>query len=747
MKPGEISKQESIAERLAALSRVGTALMSELDEGRLLHLIAETACELTGASFATFTLRPINEEGLPIVPSEGNLFRLAAVVGVTAQQEALLRRMTLGGEGLLAPIFRQGVPVLVTDALEQIHHEAVHHSEAQSAAREAAIAYAHGDISSEDLRAMGVPRGHPIVRSFLGVPLLDRTRQVRGGLLLGHTEPGRFTADDEVVLVGLAAQAAVALENARLYNSVQMRAQELNAIFESITDGITLVDSHGTLLRENGTARRLREALEKREQGHETLDALLHKPAPQALQGEGVNDITVVLIDEHDEKREYLVNTTPLNSPTSAGPLPTESIYSNGKKNVTGTVVIWHDVTEARRLIIERRIHAETEARRALLQLILDQLPSSVYLVRGHDARLVLANGAMSTVWGATWQPGQPMSAFFKENGIRISGIDGHPMAFTQQATLRALRDNETVCSQQEVIRHADGTTLPVLVNAMPISSADLNLSLWDTTQKGLTEQKQGKPEPAAIVVHQDVTALKEAEALKDDFIGIAAHELRNPLAVLKGFAQMLIVQTAHGKGPQLNDWQMEAIQEIDQSSMRLVELIDDLLDVTRLQGGRLELHIEPTNLIDLARRVITKLQITTEQHRLTLHTSLEYLVVDLDPRRIEQVLNNIIGNSIKYSPDGGTIDIAISEDCEQHHALLRIQDHGIGIPVQQQARVFSRFVRADNARAYGIGGTGLGLYLSRELVERHDGRIWFESAENQGSTFYIAFPLEQNDL
>lgn len=743
MKPGEINKQHNMTARFAALSRIGTALMSELDEGRLLHMIAETACELTGATFATFTLRPVNEEGQPLVPSEGNLFHLAAVVGVTKEQEALFRRMPLGGEGLLAPIFRQGVSVRVSDALAHIHQrQGLHAPQEKDAAREAAIAYAHGKISAEGLLSMGVPRGHPIVRSFLGAPLLDRAHQVRGGLLLGHIQPDKFTSDDETLLVGMAAQASVALENARLYNTVQMRAQELNAIFESIADGITLVDSQGTILRENGPARRLREALLERAEKHQALEILFNEPAKQALQGEIVQDVTVTVFDEHDEKREYLVNASPLNSPTSSGPLPhLQNVQSNSNNTVTGAVVTWHDVTEARRLIIEQRIHAETEARRALLQRILDELPSSVYLVRGHDARLVLANRALTTVWGATWIPGQPMSTFLKENGIRIVGIDGHPMELSQLATLQAVRQQKTVYSKQEIIRHADGTTIPVLVNAIPISASDLNLSLWDTAQTTTKE-----PEPAAIVVHQDVSALKEAEALKDEFIGIAAHELRNPLAVLKGFSQTLIVQTARGKGPQLTDWQIEALDGIDQSTLRLVELIDDLLDVTRLQAGQLELHIEPTNLIDLARRVIGKLRITTEQHTLDLHTSLEYLVVSLDPRRMEQVLNNIIGNAIKYSPDGGTIDVTISEDCEQQLALISVKDQGIGIPVQQQSRVFGRFVRADNARAYGIGGTGLGLYLSRELVERHGGRIWFESAEGKGSTFSISLPLEQQE-
>jgi len=104
--------------------------------------------------------------------------------------------------------------------------------------------------------------------------------------------------------------------------------------------------------------------------------------------------------------------------------------------------------------------------------------------------------------------------------------------------------------------------------------------------------------------------------------------------------------------------------------------------------------------------------------------------------------VSNLISNAIKYSPEGGEVEIAACEDRKANTALLSVRDYGIGIPAHQQGRIFSRFMRADNAHAHNIGGTGLGLYLCRELVERHDGRIWFESVEGQGSTFYVSLPL-----
>jgi signal transduction histidine kinase len=116
--------------------------------------------------------------------------------------------------------------------------------------------------------------------------------------------------------------------------------------------------------------------------------------------------------------------------------------------------------------------------------------------------------------------------------------------------------------------------------------------------------------------------------------------------------------------------------------------------------------------------------------------------MVDIDRVRIEQVLSNLLSNAVKYTPQGGPIELIIREEVESHSALLSVRDRGIGIPLQQQARIFGRFARAENARATEITGTGLGLYLSRELVERHGGRLWFESTEGVGSTFFMTLPL-----
>lgn len=166
------------------------------------------------------------------------------------------------------------------------------------------------------------------------------------------------------------------------------------------------------------------------------------------------------------------------------------------------------------------------------------------------------------------------------------------------------------------------------------------------------------------------------------------------------------------GRWPALLERQEEALQSIAQSTTQLVELTEDLLDVTRLQGGGVQLHCEPTDLVALVQRTVERLQMTTSRHTLTVVTTLLSLAVDADSVRIVQVLSNLIGNAIRYSPEGGPVEITLYESGDAQEARVSVRDSGIGIPEKDQARIFGQFARAGNAETHGIGGTGLGLYL-----------------------------------
>jgi PAS domain S-box-containing protein len=195
--------------------------------------------------------------------------------------------------------------------------------------------------------------------------------------------------------------------------------------------------------------------------------------------------------------------------------------------HVTAILEINRDISERRRLEQAAQAeHAETVAQLAFLQQIMDALPESIYLVYGADARLMLANRAATSVWGAAWRIDQPMQKFLATNGIKIFDAQGRPLALADFATLRAVQEGETVLHHQETIRRPDGSILPVLVNAVVL---DLSQGWSISRQETEPTAQHTHTETVALVVHQDVSALREAEYLKDEFIGVAAHELRNP--------------------------------------------------------------------------------------------------------------------------------------------------------------------------------------------------------------------------
>ena len=404
----------------------------------------------------------------------------------------------------------------------------------------------------------------------------------------------------------------------------------------------------------------------------------------------------------------------------------------------TAILEINRDVTERRRLEqIEYEARAEVKARLDVLQLILDRLPTGVFLVQGPRARLVLANRAATELWGAEWKVGQSMEDFTTQHHIQVCTDQGQPLPDHSVAG-RALALGEAVLGAQLDIRRADGARLPVLADAIP-------LDLLHTCRRLPMEMAEvlASSERAILVVYQDVTALKEAEVLKDEFISLATHELRTPVTVLAGYADLLLRGAAQGKGHALDEPQQHKVYAMKEATQHLAKLTEDVLDVTRLQAGRLSLQRQPTELIGLIRRVLEQLQATTPRHQLSLQTACPLLWAPVDAFRLEQVLANLLTNAIKYSPAGGPIEVTIWQDEQTREAHVSVRDQGMGIPREQQAQLFGRFMRAENARAAGISGTGLGLYLCRELVERHGGRISFHSEEHAGSTFSFTLPLE----
>ncbi len=235
----------------------------------------------------------------------------------------------------------------------------------------------------------------------------------------------------------------------------------------------------------------------------------------------------------------------------------------------------------------------------------------------------------------------------------------------------------------------------------------------------------------------RDMTRLREAEELKQTLLSVISHELKTPVSIIKGYAGTLAREDANWDKDTLAD----GLSVIEEEADRLDRLITNLLDASRLQAGGLKLQLSYLNLVDMATAAVEKLQTTTDKHTFMVDFSKDFPFIRGDFERMQEVLTNLIGNAIKYSPEGGAIKV-LGVPGKHNTARLSVSDEGIGIPREDQERIFDRFHRVDNRLARQAPGTGLGLFLVRAVVEAHGGQVGVDSTPGQGSIFWIELPI-----
>jgi signal transduction histidine kinase len=247
--------------------------------------------------------------------------------------------------------------------------------------------------------------------------------------------------------------------------------------------------------------------------------------------------------------------------------------------------------------------------------------------------------------------------------------------------------------------------------------------------------------------LRQRLVELEQLDKLKTQFLSMASHELRTPLTAVSGFMQ--IARRRMGRLGAATDvpqpWREEA-QKADETldmanrqAKKLARLIDELLDVSRLQQGRVEMRLAEIELGDVVREVGERMKLLSKGHE--IETTVEGtapIVADRD--RIEQVFENLVGNAIKYSPESGRIEMSLHVNGA--NAIVSVRDQGIGIAPAEVEKIFGLFYRSPDPRADHVGGLGLGLYISREIVSRHHGKLWAERNPDTGTTFHVTLPL-----
>jgi PAS domain S-box-containing protein len=238
------------------------------------------------------------------------------------------------------------------------------------------------------------------------------------------------------------------------------------------------------------------------------------------------------------------------------------------------------------------------------------------------------------------------------------------------------------------------------------------------------------------VVNFQDVTRFKEAEDLQSTFISVISHELKTPLALITGYAETLDRHDIRWD----SDTVHECLTVIRDESKRLDRLIEDLLDAARIEAGALKLRMSYVRLDELAESTVEALRPLQPNHVFELHFPTDWPTVRGDPERLRQMLRNLLNNAVKYSPTGGTI--RVGGRVERNQIRVFVADEGPGIPESEHDLLFQRFMRGSGTR--DSSGTGLGLYLSKAIIDAHGGAIWVDSTPGQGATFYFALPLDE---
>jgi PAS domain S-box-containing protein len=710
------------AEIIETINRVGQMLSAELDLKKLVQVLTDAATELTGARFGSFFYNILDDRGAS--------YMLYTLSGVPIEHFAHfpMPRAT----DMFGPTFRGEGVIRISDVKQDPRY-------------------------GKNSPYYGIPPGHLPVTSYLAAPVISRSGEVLGGLFFGHPEAGVFTERHESIVVGLAAQAAIAVDNARLFEIARLERTQAKSseeryrfLAEQVPQIVWTADPDGYVDYHN---QRWYEytgmSFEETKSGswqpavhpddqHTSLERWKHSI-------ETGEDYQVELRLRRASDGDYRWHLT------RAVPLRGED----------GTIIKWFgtstDIDDQKRSEESLRFLAEASevlasslnyetTLKSLAQLSVPRMADwcmvDIVDEQGQVGRLAVAHVDPKKVeYARELQSRYPPDTSHNSPFMRALH-SGHPELVTEipDSTLIALARDQDHLKIMRELKPRSYMIVPLVargraLGAITFISAESG-HRYDEDDLALAEDLANR---AALAVDNArlYKESEEASRLKDDFLATVSHELRTPLNAILGWSRMLRTNRFD------EETAAQALETIERNAKSQAQLIEDLLDVSRIITGKLRLDIRPVEPVSVINAAIDAVRPAAEAKNVRIKTALDPWagIVSGDADRLQQVLWNLLSNAIKFTPEDGTVQVRLER--ANSHIEIIVSDTGEGIEPEFLPFVFDRFRQADSTLTRAHGGLGLGLAIVRHLVEMHGGTVRADSAgENLGATFTVKLPL-----
>ena len=329
-----------------------------------------------------------------------------------------------------------------------------------------------------------------------------------------------------------------------------------------------------------------------------------------------------------------------------------------------------------------------------------------------------------------SWNSGaEKIFGFSKEDtvGKNISIIIPVSKIDEEAGIIAKIAKGEKVDHIETIRKTKDGREINVSITVSPVRDNSGKIIGASKIARDITQKAEIEKEKQLYI-----KKLQQLNDYKDDFMMMTSHELRTPVTVIKANLQILHEMMSEG------ETDIRLVEKSLSNVDKLSTLIFELLDVTKIQNGKLDLEIATFNLTSLLEEIVSDIQLTTSQHQIILKQPGKLLEIKADRERIKQVLINMLNNAVKYSPSAS--EVIVETAVKENGVIVKVKDYGIGIPAEDIDKIFERFYRSHGA-ASTFAGAGVGLYISSEIIRHHGGRMWVQSKQDQGSEFYIEIP------